>query len=67
LWPPSSHPGEIAGADLLLHVVDITHPNAMAQAKAVMQTLESLEAAEVPTVTALNKIDMLVEQGAAPC
>jgi GTP-binding protein HflX len=53
---------EIAEADLLLHVVDITHPNAMAQAKAVMQTLESLEAAEVPTVTALNKIDMLVER-----
>jgi len=53
---------EIAEADLLLHVVDITHPNAMAQAKAVMQTLESLEAAEVPTVTALNKVDALVER-----
>ena len=53
---------EIAEADLLLHVVDITHPNAMAQAKAVMQTLESLEAAEVPTVTALNKVDVLVER-----
>jgi GTP-binding protein HflX len=50
---------EIAESDLLLHVVDITHPNALAQAQAVAQTLESLGAAEVPTVTALNKIDLL--------
>jgi GTP-binding protein HflX len=29
---------EIAEADLLIHVVDITHPNAHEQAKAVYQT-----------------------------
>ncbi len=30
---------EITEADLVLHVVDITHPNALAQSKAVHQTL----------------------------
>jgi GTPase len=50
---------EIAEADLLLHVVDITHPDAMAQARAVHDTLEEIEAAHIPVMTALNKIDRL--------
>jgi GTP-binding protein HflX len=50
---------EIAEADLLVHVVDITHPNAQAQAKAVMQTLEEIEASHIPIVVALNKSDKL--------
>lgn len=50
---------EIAEADLLIHVVDITHPNAQAQAKAVVQTLIDIEAAELPILVALNKIDLL--------
>jgi GTP-binding protein HflX len=50
---------EIAEADLLLHVVDVTHPNALEQAEAVKQTLEELEVAHIPVVTALNKIDRL--------
>jgi GTP-binding protein HflX len=50
---------EIREADLLLHVVDITHPNCRAQAQAVQQTLEELEVSELPVVTALNKIDLL--------
>jgi GTP-binding protein HflX len=50
---------EIAEADLLLHVVDITHQNAQAQAKAVHQTLQEIEAGHVPIVVALNKIDKL--------
>ena len=49
---------EISEADLLLHVVDITHPNAQAQAKAVLGTLEEIQAGEIPMVTALNKIDL---------
>ena len=49
---------EISEADLLLHVVDITHPNAQAQAQAVLGTLEELQAGEIPIVTALNKIDL---------
>ncbi len=50
---------EIAEADILLHVVDITHPNALEQAEAVEQTLAELEVSDIPIVTALNKIDRL--------
>lgn len=50
---------EIAEADLLLHVVDISHPNAMNQAEAVQETLDKIEAHHIPVVTALNKIDLL--------
>jgi GTP-binding protein HflX len=56
---------EIAEADLLLHVVDISHPNAMNQAEAVQQTLEEIEANHVPIITVLNKIDRLQDPEAA--
>jgi len=56
---------EIREADLLLHVVDITHPNFQAQAKAVQQTLDELEVGELPVVTALNKIDLLPDPRSA--
>lgn len=50
---------EISEADLLLHVVDVTHPNAIVQAKSVLQTLEEINAGNIPVITALNKIDLL--------
>jgi GTP-binding protein HflX len=50
---------EITEADLLLHVVDISHPNAVAQAKVVRETLDEIGAHDLPVVTALNKIDLL--------
>jgi GTP-binding protein HflX len=50
---------EIADADLLMHLVDITHPNADAQAEAVHQTLEEIKAGHVPILTVLNKVDAL--------
>jgi GTP-binding protein HflX len=50
---------EIAEADVLLHVVDITHPNASAQAKSVQETLVEIDAGEIPMITAFNKIDKL--------
>lgn len=52
---------EISEADLLLHVVDITHPNAEEQAEAVRDTLKEIDVKGIPTVTALNKIDRLPE------
>jgi GTP-binding protein HflX len=52
---------EIADADQLLHVVDVTHPNASAQAEAVHQTLAEIEADHIPMLTALNKIDRLAD------
>jgi GTP-binding protein HflX len=50
---------EIAEADLLLHLVDITHPDAQAQAKSVLLTLKEIEADHIPVLTVLNKIDRL--------
>lgn len=50
---------EITEADLLLHVVDVTHVNALAQAEAVQQTLEKIHADHIPVLTVLNKIDRL--------
>ncbi len=56
---------EIAEADLLLHVVDISHPNALNQFQAVQETLDEIEAAHIPMVTALNKVDNLKAPEAA--
>jgi GTP-binding protein HflX len=56
---------EISEADLLLHVVDITHPNAFNQAEAVQETLLEIHANHIPTVTVLNKIDRFPDPTAA--
>ncbi|MBN1439586.1 MAG: GTPase HflX [Anaerolineales bacterium] len=50
---------EISEADLLLHVVDISHPNARQQVDAVQQTLQALGLRDYPVITAINKIDLL--------
>lgn len=50
---------EISEADLLLHIVDINHPNAHAQAIAVHQTLSEIGAGHIPGLVVLNKIDCL--------
>jgi len=56
---------EIAEADLLLHVVDISHPNALNHFEAVEETLSEIEAEHIPVITALNKIDLLNAQETA--
>jgi GTP-binding protein HflX len=50
---------EIAEADLLLHILDITHQNVHAQAEAVYQTLNEINAGHIPVINILNKIDLL--------
>lgn len=50
---------EIAEADLLLHMVDISHPNALGQYQAVLETLKEINADHIPMITALNKADQL--------
>ena len=50
---------EIGEADLLLHVVDVTHPHALAQAEAVHDTLKGIDADGIATIPVLNKIDRL--------
>jgi len=50
---------EIGEADMLLHVVDVTHPNVLEQIEAVEATLAELEVDHLPMVVALNKADAL--------
>ncbi len=52
---------EISEADLLIHVVDVTHPNALEQAQSVSDTLSDIGADKIPMLVALNKIDRLPE------
>ena len=53
---------EVAEANLLLHVVDASHPQASEQIDAVNTVLEVLNASELPTLMVFNKIDLLEEQ-----
>jgi len=48
---------EVVEADLLLHVVDASHPRAWDHADVVEDTLAELEASRIPKVLVLNKID----------
>ena len=50
---------EITEATILVHVLDITHPNAREQAQTVELVLEDLGNDDKPVVLALNKIDQL--------
>ena len=50
---------EAADADLLLHVVDASHPDRDRMIAAVMRVLESVGALEVPRLEVFNKVDQL--------
>ncbi len=50
---------EVAEADLLVHVVDVSSPSMHRQIEAVEQVLEEIGAGGRPTVLALNKVDTL--------
>lgn len=50
---------EITEADLLVHVVDISHMDAIAQWRSVMATLKEIGASDIPMLTVLNKADLL--------
>lgn len=51
---------EVVEADILLHVVDISHPNAREQILAVNAVLEEIGASNKPTLMVFNKIDRLM-------
>ncbi len=50
---------EVKMADLLLHIVDASHPQLEGQIKAVEDVLEELEADQKPQILILNKIDLV--------
>jgi len=53
---------EITEADLLVHLVDVTHPAFEDQISIVRETLEDLGCSTKPTLTVFNKIDRLVDR-----
>lgn len=48
---------ELREADLLIHVVDISHPNFEEQIKVVNNTLAEIKVSDKPTIILFNKID----------
>jgi len=56
---------EVLEADLLVHVIDVSHPHAIEQARAVFATLKEIGAGELPIVNVLNKIDRLEDPDSA--
>jgi GTP-binding protein HflX len=48
---------EVREADVLLHVVDVSHPNYEEQIAVVKKTLEEIKALDKPTILVFNKID----------
>ena len=57
---------ELDDADVLLHMIDITHPAADQQRETVEQTLTELGLTEKPRLELLNKVDRLADAGRAP-
>lgn len=49
---------EVTESDLLIHVVDISHPGFEEQIKVVNETLRELKASEKPVIIIFNKIDV---------
>ena len=53
---------EVRESDILLHVVDVAHPQFEDQIRTVQKTLHELGAAEKPTLMVFNKIDLYRER-----
>jgi GTP-binding protein HflX len=57
---------ELADADILVHLVDITHANADEQFATVERTLGELSLAGKPRIVAFNKVDRLADAEGEP-
>ena len=57
---------ELSDADLLLHLVDVNHPNAAEQVEEVQRILKTLGLSGKLSVTVLNKIDLFLDNGHRP-
>jgi len=49
---------EVAAADLIVHVVDGSHPDPMEQIRAVRQVVDEVGGGEIPEIIAINKADI---------
>ncbi|MFA6610378.1 MAG: GTPase, partial [Candidatus Omnitrophota bacterium] len=50
---------EVIEADLILHIVDVSHPKAHEHSDAVYKVLEDIGVKDVPVITVLNKADLV--------
>lgn len=50
---------EVRHSDVLMHVVDVTHPGFEDHIQVVRETLQSLDARDKPTLVVFNKVDAL--------
>jgi GTPase len=57
---------EVRSADLLVHVIDVSHPHWEEQAAVVEAVLAEIGADALPTIRALNKVDVLPRGGVPP-
>jgi GTP-binding protein HflX len=49
---------EVSGADLIVHVVDGSHPDPFEQIRAVRQVIDEIGGGEIPEIIAINKVDI---------
>lgn len=56
---------EIREADILLHVIDASHPAYEEHIQVVQKTLHEIKADHIPTILVFNKIDQLEEENKA--
>jgi len=54
---------EVVGADLLLHVVDISDPDYRVRIDQVREVLEQIDAGNIPELMVYNKIDLIEDSG----
>ncbi len=54
---------EAVNADLLLHIVDVSNPNALNQIESVNNVLTEIGCREAPTLEVLNKVDIVKKIG----
>lgn len=53
---------EAIHTDVLLHLIDVSHPMAEEQASATLEVLKELGAADRPIITVLNKVDACLDK-----
>ena len=56
---------ELDRADVLLHVIDVSHPKAPEQTEVVEQTLDELGLGDRPRLLVINKMDLLTDSAAS--
>jgi GTP-binding protein HflX len=53
---------EVSGADLIVHVVDGSHPDPFEQIRAVREVIDEIGGGDIPEIIAINKVDIAVPE-----